>query len=417
MKWVQLALLLLCFFEPIIPIIAFLLLGVYEWFADIPYRASVRRWNQIFADIGMGGKDTPNYLFDKEISKYAKQIVFKTLIPPNVWESKKEALEMHINKKILSIIQDEDNNRIIRLIIAGEPLTSDIAWSEDYFDYGTDFLNIGISYFGFVGMDLTKHPHAFVAGETGSGKSNILKCMIHQSLNKYYDVVLIDFKRGVAFSGFSDYIDMHFDYKSAIEALKGVIVDTNRRLDLFRESRVDSFEDYNEHSGEKLRRKILFIDEVAELLKTRDKEISNILYDSLETITRLSRATGIHLIMGIQRPDSTIISGQIKNNVPFRVCGRFVDPEPSRIMLNNESAIKLPNIKGRFLIKDDVMHEVQCFYYSNSSLAGLWVMPRSKINAPTMNEEKAKPSPIKQETAPRKSEVLSDDLNFDFSDK
>jgi len=108
----------------------------------------------------------------------------------------------------------------------------------------------------------------------------------------------------------------------------------------------------------------LFIDELAELLKIRDNVISNTLNDSIETLTRLSRAVGIHLIMGIQRPDSTIVSGQIKNNVSFRVCGRFVDSEPSRIMLGNDSARSLPNIKGRFIVKDDNMYEVQAFYFS-----------------------------------------------------
>jgi len=70
--------------------------------------------------------------------------------------------------------------------------------------------------------------------------------------------------------------------------------------------------------------------------------------------------------MGIQRPDSTIISGQIKNNVSYRVCGRFVDREPSRIMLSCDAASTLPNVKGRFIVKDDDLYEVQSFYFPNT---------------------------------------------------
>ena len=71
--------------------------------------------------------------------------------------------------------------------------------------------------------------------------------------------------------------------------------------------------------------------------------------------------------MGIQRPDSTIISGQIKNNVSYRICGRFVDKEPSRIMLGNDMASTLKNIKGRFIIKDDNFVEIQAFYFNGVS--------------------------------------------------
>jgi len=71
--------------------------------------------------------------------------------------------------------------------------------------------------------------------------------------------------------------------------------------------------------------------------------------------------------MGIQRPDSTIISGQIKSNVPFRVCGHFVDKEPSRIMLGNDKASTIEDIKGRFLVKTNRYREIQSFYYVYTS--------------------------------------------------
>lgn len=148
-----------------------------------------------------------------------------------------------------------------------------------------------------------------------------------------------------------------------------MILETTRRLDKFRSAGVDNIKDYNRVMSDYLPRKLIFIDELAELLKTRDKELSHVLNDSLETLTRLSRSAGVHLIMGIQRPDSTVISGQIKNNVSYRVCGRFVDKEPSRIMLGSDIASTLPNVKGRFIVKDNDFYEVQCFYFSEISSA------------------------------------------------
>jgi len=126
---------------------------------------------------------------------------------------------------------------------------------------------------------------------------------------------------------------------------------------------------------------------------------------------------GIHIIIGIQRPDSTIINGQIKNNISFRVCGRFVDREPSQIMLNNDLASKLPNIKGRFIVKDDELKEVQCFYYSYSSSINLRAVTikdtkseATQIQIEEMPEPDSKPKPT------TKSEPLTSDLDFDFSD-
>lgn len=123
-------------------------------------------------------------------------------------------------------------------------------------------------------------------------------------------------------------------------------------------------DDYNRKTDYKLQQVLIFIDELAELLKTRDKEISNRLYDSIETLTRLSRSAGIHLIMGIQRPDSTVVNGQIKNNVGGRICGRFVDKEPARIV-GCEEACGLPDIKGRFIIKDTTTQIFQSYYYTD----------------------------------------------------
>jgi len=258
-------------------------------------------------------------------------------------------------------------------------------------------------------MDLEQYPHAFVAGETGSGKSVILKCMIHQALEKNYDVSLVDFKRGVSFASFKGVVNIHYEYKDTLQLFKKLVEETKKRLDLFRNKGVESLKNYNLCTPNPLSRKVVFVDELAELLKIRDKEISNILYDSIETLTRLSRAVGIHLIMGIQRPDSTVISGQIKSNVAYRVCGKFVDKEPSRIMLGSDKASLLPNIKGRFIIKDNEFHEVQAFYYDNS-LYKPCREPAVTIPTKDVEEEKEASRALQ---ASNKTSIIDFEFNFD----
>lgn len=342
-------------------------MGMYLRIKDYPNTKMRKKFNKIFEQIGLMTKDEkiPYFLFiNREKYEYVTVFAFKTLVPLSVWENKKELMEMYMNVKIVFIRQSKKDNQIIWLYVKKQDLPTTVPWNDKYTYYDNDILVIGLSYFGLVGMDLEQYPHCFIAGETGSGKSNIMKCMIHQALLKKYKVVIIDFKRGVSFSDFSNEATIHYEYSTVKEALEEMVEETKNRLDLFREHNVDNLKDYNNTYHDNLPRIIIFIDELAELLKGSDKETSKILNGCIETLTRLSRATGIHLIMGIQRPDSTIISGQIKNNVSYRICGRFVDVEPSRIMLGCDVASKLDNIKGRFIVKENELFEVQSFYFT-----------------------------------------------------
>lgn len=67
------------------------------------------------------------------------------------------------------------------------------------------------------------------------------------------------------------------------------------------------------------------VDEVAEILdKTgltkEEKEQVTRIENRLSTIARQGRAFGIHLFLSTQRPDANILSGQIKNNIGYRIC-------------------------------------------------------------------------------------------------
>lgn len=339
--------------------------GLWIRAKEKPYKDRVKYFNYIFEQIGLKSKDEslPTFLYEQEISDFTTLFAFETFIPLAEWKSKKEQLEMYFNVEIVNIKQDQQNNRVIQVLIKKTDLPTYLEYDYEVSTENDTYV-LGVGYNGYITIDLNKNAHTIIAGETGSGKSNILKLLVYQSLVKYYDVVLIDFKRGVSFSNFNGLVEIVYEYEKAVETLENMVNETKRRLDLFRVTKVDNIKDYNKITTLKnLKREIIFIDELAELLNTRDKELSNRLYDALETLTRLSRAAGIHLIIGIQRPDANTVNGQIKNNISCRVCGRFVDKEPSRIMLNCDDASKLKNVKGRFIIKDDELQEFQSFYY------------------------------------------------------
>lgn len=167
-------------------------------------------------------------------------------------------------------------------------------------------------------------------------------------------------------------LDVH---KTWIYACMG-ITDTNGRTE-YKQARFSSFTKGLQEladwlakydcTEQPLPRLIFACDEVAEMLdKTgADNERKKLLAqieNKLSTIARQGRAFGIHLILATQRPDATIIPGQIRNNMDLRVCGR-ADSVLSQIILDNTGAAdQIPkDARGRFITGDGTVFQGYLF--------------------------------------------------------
>ena len=86
----------------------------------------------------------------------------------------------------------------------------------------------------------------------------------------------------------------------------------------------------------------------------------------MSVIARQGRAFGIHMILATQRPDANILSGQIRNNIDCKVCGRS-DNVLSMIILDNaDAADQIPkNARGRFLRNDGTLFQAYWFDQSD----------------------------------------------------
>lgn len=86
------------------------------------------------------------------------------------------------------------------------------------------------------------------------------------------------------------------------------------------------------------RRLVLFIDELADLVYA-DRDKSNKYRGRIEAmlikLSTLGRAAGIHLILGTQRPDATILSGQLRANIPTRIGLKCNNSMERRIILGD----------------------------------------------------------------------------------
>ena len=213
-----------------------------------------------------------------------------------------------------------------------------------------------------------KSANGLYLGSTGSGKSVLLKLLLMQALRKGAEVYIADFKGGVDFPKvWHEKCRMCFAEEDLCNILDRLVEELERRKSAFKALGCPNIDAYNEIAEHPLQRLIFACDEVAEMLdKTgadneRKKLLSQI-ESMLSTIARQGRAFGIHLILATQRPDATIIPGQIRNNMDFRVCGR-ADSVLSQIILDNTGAAEqIPkDARGRFITGDGTVFQGYLF--------------------------------------------------------
>lgn len=257
----------------------------------------------------------------------------------------------------------------------------------DIDDVGTDYvLNIlrnednklilGRGLTGDVIVDIDKTPHILIGGNTGSGKSVLVQCLLWQAIQQADVVYVADFKGGVDFS----YVWQEFAYiiteETKLLVLLNHLADTlEERKRLFKEVDAANITEYREKSGDYMQRIVFACDEVAELLdktgadKAR-KELLAQIEARLALIARQGRAFGIHLILATQRPDANILPGQIKNNMNIRICGRADTTLSTIIIGDGRAAEQIPHdAQGRFIMEDGTVFQA---YYFNDDTISKW---------------------------------------------
>ena len=187
-------------------------------------------------------------------------------------------------------------------------------------------------------FDLAQAPHCFVAGTTGSGKTKFIQTMIVCLLqNPNVEVIVIDPKRGIDFRIFEPKIELVADMKKAGEVIDSLIDEMNERNVKMSESGADI-----QSLGFNF--KIVIVDELNNLIEN-DKTIK----DKLARLAEMARQAGIHLVLGTQRPDGTLLKG-LRNNIDGKIALRVGKESESKIILDEIGAEKLLG-KGDMLIK------------------------------------------------------------------
>ena len=295
-------------------------------------------------------------------------------IPLAEWEDNRAAIEAALDISIIKMTYGKGKSRVLVYAVPAQiDLPEIICWKGKYLSPDSFVLVLGESLLGPVTVNLAHIPHILLGGSTGSGKSVLLKLLLMQAMKKGASVFIADFKGGVDFPPlWHRDCRICFEEIDLLDLLTGLVAELERRKEIFRTVGCSNIDTYNKSTGENLQRIIFACDEVAEVLdKTgADAERKKLLAqieNRLSTIARQGRAFGIHLILATQRPDASIIPGQIRNNMDFRVCGRADSVLSSIILDNTDAADLIPkDARGRFLLHDGTIF--QAYWFEESDL-------------------------------------------------
>jgi len=290
-------------------------------------------------------------------------------IPLSDWDDKKEDIETALNMHVENIRYGKSRDKIVLQTISGnENLPEVVHWKDKYLSDEDFILIFGQSRTGQTKINLAKIPHILLGGSTGSGKSVLIKLLIMQCVKKDAEVFIADFKGGVDFLPiWHERCNIITEESTLLEVLTALVDELENRKQIFREYGCANISEYNKMNAPKIKRVVFACDEVAEVLdKTglskEAKELVTQIEGKLSIIARQGRAFGIHLILATQRPDATILAGQIRNNIDFRVCGR-ADNVLSQIILDNTNAAEqIPkDSQGLFITHDGVIFKGYLF--------------------------------------------------------
>jgi DNA segregation ATPase FtsK/SpoIIIE, S-DNA-T family len=211
---------------------------------------------------------------------------------------------------------------------------------------GKDILGVFHSY------DMTTNPHLLIAGETGSGKSVMLRSILTsliQYKRKGLQLHLADLKRS------EFHLFRNIDIVKSVMTLKGDVKkcvswfhkQLEKRGDLLDLHEVSHVDELPEEA--RVDYLVLCIDEFSILRDMNDT------LDQLVDISALGRALGIYLILSTQRPDRNIVDGLMKANLTVRYAFKHADKINSRITLGegakeDASAIDEED-KGKFYMR------------------------------------------------------------------
>lgn len=290
-------------------------------------------------------------------------------LPVETWLDCADKIQSALNGTIADIRYDDDHQTIqLSLAPPSTKLPKNLLWQDAMTSPNNFELILGESPAGPVKLNLALIAHVLIGGSTGSGKTVLLKLILRQAFVKGAEIYIADFKDGIDYN--SDFWQDCCEFCEDLDGLEKMLdvfkKARKERKKLFKKYRCNNIDEYNRMAGShQMKRMIFACDEAAELFdKTgkskEERQRIDAISSDFESIARVGRAYGFHLILATQRPDANVIPGQIKSNIDYRICGR-ADPILSEIILGSRIAADLiPRAsQGRFITNEGLDNDRQ----------------------------------------------------------
>lgn len=231
-------------------------------------------------------------------------------------------------------------------------------------------------------LELPRLPHMLVGGTSGSGKSVFLYSLITAlaALNQpnTLQLILVDPKE----------TDFHFFKKlphvrgnrvleeasEAVTMLQELLtIEMPHRTKLLKEQNCLNIHEYRrEARPENMPFLVVIIDEFADLVQSfTDRKARKEFEEGIGRLAQRTRSVGIHLVIATQRPDTTVIFGNLKNNLDCRVALRLASNTDSRVILDEPGAEDLIGNGDMLLRTQGQMQRLQGFFLETTDIEAL----------------------------------------------
>lgn len=319
-------------------------------------RSTRTKFQKLFESIGLtnGLGDTPKLIRTQRLDNDRKSYIFDpNSVPIREFQQHTDQIEAAFKTNIESITFGKDKSKVI--ITVTKHVFPD---KVNYLDLTTqvslppESFYLGENMEGILTQDVAELPHLLIAGTTGSGKSVFFKQALLGLLESspYLQMYLIDLKSGLEMIDFvkAPNVKVVKTMDDAVALLRKVEKEMKARFD------------YLEATGRKKiipgkdqkDRIIVAVDEASVLYMNRTRHDPE--YESAlearrlaDSISKLSRAAAINLLLATQKLDRQVIPTSVSENISGRMAFRANSLQGSLVVLGTKDASELPDIAGR----------------------------------------------------------------------
>ncbi len=235
--------------------------------------------------------------------------------------------------------------------------------------------------------------HAFILGQSGSGKSVLLNNIITSAILKYSPddlmLYLMDFK-GVEFNRYRGVkhakvvlVD-NSDPQMTLEVLRELKEENARRIKLWRKENVNKIDGYNRKHPDARMPQVLFVADECQVMFQPVKSgtqriIQSEIADILNIIATQGRSQGIHMLLATQQLDETDISGQVLKNLTECFLLMSAPSDSDRLVPDSSDITsKQPTGLACYYHKKQLQSRVQSFFAKDEELETAILLSQEK---------------------------------------